>query len=82
MYYMHNMHVKGKIGMSEKAAELPKIHHVQVKLSDEEYELFDELAHEARMKPTAYARHIFLGMMKKEQVRLGIATPSRKRGPW
>lgn len=65
--------------MSDKPPDLPKIHHIQVKLSPEEYQLFSDLAHAARTDRTPYAREVFLAAMKREQVRLGIAHASRKR---
>jgi len=65
--------------MIDKAPGLPKIHHIQIKLSSEEYELFSKAAHAAMMHGTPYAREIFIATLKKEQVRLGLAAASKKR---
>lgn len=44
--------------------------HVQVKLSQEEYDLFAALAKAAGLKPTPYARVIFLDALERERGRL------------
>ncbi len=64
--------------MIDKVPELPTIKNIQVKLSEEEYEMFQDAAHEARMKPTAYARKIFVEKLQQERVRLGLLGAKRK----
>ena len=65
--------------MPDKAPDLPKIHHIQVKLSDDEYQLLDRLAHAALSKLTPYAREVFIAAMHKERVRLGLPEHREKR---
>ena len=57
---------------------LPKLHHIQVKLTPEEYQLFSHLAHVALKDRTPYARELFVNAMKKERARLGLPETSRK----
>jgi hypothetical protein len=66
--------------MKDRAPELPKIHHIQVKLTPEEYEMFSRAAHAAMMDRTPYARDLFIAALKREQARLGLIAPTRKHG--
>lgn len=65
--------------MPEKIGGIPGIHHIQIKLSDEEYEILVDAAHAERSKPTPYARDLFVSALKKEQARLGLKKTIGKR---
>lgn len=65
--------------MIEKPRPLPEIKNVQVKLSLDEYDLLDQLAHGARKRITAYARELFVRAIVEEHERKTVKfRPVRK----
>ena len=63
--------------MPNEPDSLPTIKHVQVKLSQGEYELLEQLAEQHQTKVTPYARALFLEALRRERAAAALRQANR-----